>query len=74
MEDDNDNEDDFVFDDDDLTWSQVSRVAEAQDPSYLTRASTPTPMHDDEIEEDIGENEEYDGNHGDSYKDDDDLK
>ncbi|KAK8616593.1 hypothetical protein V6N13_018137 [Hibiscus sabdariffa] len=34
-----DNEDEFVFDGDDLTWSQVGRVVGAHDPIYLTRAS-----------------------------------
>ncbi|KAK8631625.1 hypothetical protein V6N13_028408 [Hibiscus sabdariffa] len=34
-----DHDDNFVFDDDDLTWSQVSRADEANDPSYLTRSS-----------------------------------
>ncbi|KAK8665768.1 hypothetical protein V6N13_005930 [Hibiscus sabdariffa] len=35
-----DNEDEFVFDGDDLTWSQVGRAAGAHDPIYLTRASS----------------------------------
>ncbi|KAE8695418.1 putative CCCH-type zinc finger family protein [Hibiscus syriacus] len=39
MEDDSENKDDFVFDDDDLTWSQVNRVAGTHNPSYLTSAS-----------------------------------
>ncbi|KAK8677390.1 hypothetical protein V6N13_142932 [Hibiscus sabdariffa] len=40
MDDNSSNHDgDFVFDGDDLTWSQVSRAAGAHDPSYLTRSS-----------------------------------
>ncbi|KAK8624882.1 hypothetical protein V6N13_089768 [Hibiscus sabdariffa] len=34
-----DNEDEFLFDGDDLTWSQVGRAFGAHDPIYLTRAS-----------------------------------
>ncbi|KAL4310634.1 hypothetical protein GQ457_01G015580 [Hibiscus cannabinus] len=34
-----DNEDEFAFDGDDLTWSQVGRVVGAHDPIYLTRTS-----------------------------------
>ncbi|KAK8557785.1 hypothetical protein V6N13_008174 [Hibiscus sabdariffa] len=33
------NEDEFVFDGDDLTWNQVGRIVEAHDPNYLTRAT-----------------------------------
>ncbi|KAK8676928.1 hypothetical protein V6N13_142487 [Hibiscus sabdariffa] len=35
-----DDENDFVFDDNDgLTWSHVSKAIEAHEPSYLTRTS-----------------------------------
>ncbi|KAK8669436.1 hypothetical protein V6N13_106867 [Hibiscus sabdariffa] len=34
-----DHDGDFVFNGDDLTWSQVSRAVGAHDPSYLTRSS-----------------------------------
>ncbi|KAK8708827.1 hypothetical protein V6N13_059863 [Hibiscus sabdariffa] len=34
-----DNEDEFVHNGDDLTWSQVGRAVGAHDPIYLTLAS-----------------------------------
>ncbi|KAK8689533.1 hypothetical protein V6N13_088247 [Hibiscus sabdariffa] len=34
-----DNEYEFVFDGNDLTWSRVGRATGAHDPTYLTRAS-----------------------------------
>jgi hypothetical protein len=39
MEDDSDDEIEFVFGDDDLTWEHVARASGANDPSYVTRAS-----------------------------------
>jgi hypothetical protein len=39
MEDDSDDEVEFVFGDDDLTWEHVARASGANDPSYVTRAS-----------------------------------
>ena len=44
----NDEDDDFVHDDEDLTWSVVSQAIGAEEPNYTTRgAKTPTSAKND---------------------------
>lgn len=39
MDENSEDDDELVFDDDDLTWNVVSRASGANDPSYVTRSS-----------------------------------
>ncbi|VVB05422.1 unnamed protein product [Arabis nemorensis] len=52
---------DFVFENDDLTWNMVSQVSGAEEPSYRTRAATTSANTDKGkgkgIERDFGDEE-----------------
>ena len=40
LDDDSEEEDELVFDNDSLTWGDISKAVEAKEPSFYSRAST----------------------------------